>query len=408
MVLGATEYLEPRIMAGLRLVGAVCMVLWLQEAVAGGSSGSDVEPAVPETTGAVPAAVPAAAPEATVEPSVATAPAEAMPAAMPEEPMPAVPVEASTAPAEAMPAMPEEPVEPSAAPAGVPETECEDVLEELLGEPAPRTVPRPAHTVSERQHIQQQLEILAQLSADAARDHVSRAQQARCLRTQQQLDFTTVPHLFGLLHCATQGLMLLAEQTAALARRQEETQRHFEMMMLAQRRQNREAMEKLQLQHARGSQQLLEVIQNQMGLSMGTVTPGNSGVVTPGPAPLTPGARSTLPPPAKRRSRRNRCDACTALLAANVRRQWCETWKPADTVPRGPDGRYLKRETDRPRSRRKKPKKEKKKRVAEPLAHKPIKGPDDDFDSDGAGGGSCDEELFGAPAVPLVPISAEE
>ena len=115
--------------------------------------------------------------------------------------------------------------------------------------------------------------------------------------------------------------------------------------MLAQRRQNREAMEKLQLQHARGSQQLLGIIQNQMGLSM----PGNSGAVTPGPAPLTPGARSTLPSAVstKRRSRCNKCDACTALLAANVRRQWCETWKPgSDTVPRGPDGRYLKRETD--------------------------------------------------------------
>ena len=113
-------------------------------------------------------------------------------------------MEPSTAPAEAMPAaaMPEEPMEPSAVPAGVPETEREDVLEELLAEPAPRSVPRPGHTVSERQHIQRQLEILAQLSADAARDHVSRAQQARCLRAQQQLDFTTVPHLFGLLHCA--------------------------------------------------------------------------------------------------------------------------------------------------------------------------------------------------------------
>ena len=90
MVLGATEYLEPRIMAGLRLVGAVCMVLWLQEAVGGGGSssgsnasdGSEVpapshepmetakglaEPAVsevPETMGAAAAAVPAAAPEA--------------------------------------------------------------------------------------------------------------------------------------------------------------------------------------------------------------------------------------------------------------------------------------------------------------------------------------------------------
>ncbi|CAE7300399.1 unnamed protein product [Symbiodinium microadriaticum] len=283
---------------------------------------------------------------------LSTAPAEAMPAAaMPEEPM-----KPSTAPAEAMPAaaMPEEPMEPSAGPAGVPETEREDVLEELLAEPAPRTVPRPGHTVSERQHIQWQLEILAQLSADAARDPVCGAHAAEQL-------------------------------TAALARRQEETQRHFEMMMLAQRRQNREAMEKLQLQHARGSQQLLGVIQNQMGLSM----PGNSGAATPGPAPLTPGARSTLPPAVstKRRSRCNKCDACTALLAANVRRQWCETWKPgSDTVPRGPDGRYLKRESD----------------------DEGAEGPDDDFDSDGAGGGSCGEELFGAPAVPLVPISAEE
>ena len=276
-----------------------------------------------------------------------------------------------------------------------------------MGEP--RTVPRPGHAVSERQHIQQQLDILAQLSADAARGHVSHAQQARCLRAQQQVDFTTVPHLLGLLHCATQGLMLLAEQTAVLARRQEETQRHFEMMLLAQRRQNREAMEKLQLQHARGSQQLLGVIQNQMGLSMGGVTPGMSGPATPGgpgPAPVTPLPRSTMPP-AKRRSRCNRCDACTTPLAANVRRQWCETWKPAGAVPRGPDGRYQKREADdegSEKQKKKKLKKEKKKRVAEAREHNPIKGPDDDFDS----GGDSAEELFGAEAaVPLVRLADE-
>ena len=57
MVLGATEYLEPRIMAGLRLVGAVCMVLWLQEAVGGGGSssgssdGSEVPGAIPRAHG---------------------------------------------------------------------------------------------------------------------------------------------------------------------------------------------------------------------------------------------------------------------------------------------------------------------------------------------------------------------
>ena len=193
--------------------------------------------------------------------------------------------------------------------------------------------------------------------------------------------------------------MLLAEQTAVLARRQEETQRHFEMMLLAQRRQNREAMEKLQLQHARGSQQLLGVIQNQMGLSMGGVTPGMSGPATPGgpgPAPVTPLPRGALPP-AKRRSRCNRCDACTTPLAANVRRQWCETWKPAGAVPRGPDGRYLKREAEdegSEKQKKKKLKKEKKKRVAEAREHNPIKGPDDDFDS----GGDSAEELFGAPA----------
>ena len=90
-------------------------------------------------------------------------------------------------------------MEPSAGPAGVPETEREDVLEELLAEPAPRTVPRPGHTVSERQHIQWQLEILAQLSADAARDPVCGPNSSWT---------SPVPHLFGLLDCATQGLML--------------------------------------------------------------------------------------------------------------------------------------------------------------------------------------------------------
>ena len=398
------------IMSGFRACGVVVMVLWFLE-FARAMHGDHSLPEVPEPAAAAVDELPAVdedTPAAAVgegqaeEASAVVGGGQAVEASalgggQAEE---RVPTEPGPVPAEEPGPVPAE--EPGPVPAEPP---MEDLLGDLLGEP--RTVLRPGHTVSERQHIQQQLDILAQLSADAARGHVSQAQQARCLRAQQQVDFTTVPHLLGLLHCATQGLMLLAEQTAVLARRQEETQRHFEMMLLAQRRQNREAMEKLQLQHARGSQQLLGVIQNQMGLSVGGVTPGMSGTVTPGPAPVTPVPRSTMPP-AKRRSRCNRCDACTTPLAANVRRQWCETWKPAGAVPRGPDGRYLKREADdegAEKQKKKKLKKEKKKRVAEAREHNPILGPDDDFDS----GGDSAEELFGAPAaVPLVPVLADE
>ena len=246
------EYHWEQIMSGFRLCGVAVMVLWFLEfarAMHGSLPEVPEEPTAAAVDGlpSVNEDMPAAAVGEGQAEEPGPVPAEE-PGPVPAEepgPVPAeeagpVPAEPGPVPAEPGPVPAEEPGPVPAEPGPVPaEATVEDLLGDLLGEP--RTVPRPGHAVSERQHIQQQLDILEQLSADAARGHVSQAQQARCLRAQQQVDFTTVPHLLGLLHCATQGLMLLAEQTAVLARRQEETQRHFEMMLLAQRRQNRKA-----------------------------------------------------------------------------------------------------------------------------------------------------------------------
>ena len=172
-VIGACILLEQlghwhwdEIMSGFRLCGVVVMVLWFLE-FARAMHGS--LPEVPE-------------PAAT---AVDELPAEDMPAAAvgegqaeeagpvpAEEPGPVPAEEAGPVPAEPGPVPAEEagpvPAEPGPVPA---EATVEDLLGDLLGEP--RTVPRPGHAVSERQHIQQQLDILAQLSADAARGLLS-------------------------------------------------------------------------------------------------------------------------------------------------------------------------------------------------------------------------------------------
>ena len=125
--------------------------------------------------------------------------------------------------------------------------------------------------------------------------------------------------------------LLLVEQTSAtsaLARRQEQAERDFQELLRRQDKLHCQQTERLAQQLSRANQELLGVVQHQMGVSMGSVTPmpmpdsDARDAFACWPPNSVPGATS-------RRERCGKCSTCRAPLAAGVRRNWCEVRKQA-------------------------------------------------------------------------------